>query len=183
MLKGTTKNIHDLTAGEIDRMFTLMDTYYEGMKREKFIRDLNEKNGVIILTGENGEIQGFSTYLFIQTVYQDRKIATLFSGDTIISREYWGSQALVKSYAFLLYRLIEENKGKLRYWFLISKGFRTYMPLPLHFKIFYPSLGVETPPFEKGLIEYLANMKYKAYFNPQTGIIEYCSRNSRCVAI
>ena len=59
------------------------------------------------------------------------------------------------------------------FWFLISKGYRTYLYLPLFFHEFYPRVDAPTPPFERELIATLGTLKYPGDFNPATGVIEF----------
>ena len=59
------------------------------------------------------------------------------------------------------------------FWFLISKGYRTYLYLPVFFHAFYPRVGAPTPRFERELIDRLGALKYPRDFNPRTGVIEF----------
>jgi len=51
------------------RMFTLMTSHYENVKHEKFLHDLAEKDGVLLLYDETGEIQGFTTFLLMEFAF------------------------------------------------------------------------------------------------------------------
>jgi|YNPNPStandDraft_1061719.scaffolds.fasta_scaffold09214_6 hypothetical protein len=175
MLTGTLRPVSSLTEGDKARMYDIMVRHYAGVDREVFLRDMSEKDGVILLLSEDGAIQGFSTYLFMRTAYQGDPIAALFSGDTIIEKDSWGSPALFRAFGKLLYEFMTENRGAKTYWFLITKGFRTYLLLPLFFRRFYPRHDAETPPYEKGLIEHLANLKYNGFFDSDRGIITAAS--------
>ena len=156
-------------------MLGIMNAHYANVSEEAFHRDLAEKDGVLSLVDEEGRIQGFSTYVFLHTTYEGNSITALFSGDTIIHNAHWGSQALFSTFGRLLSRLVEEHPGTRHYWFLITKGFRTYLMLPLFFKEFYPRHDRDTPHYEAGLIRHLAEKKYRGQFDPQRGIIAACS--------
>ena len=171
MLAGTLRDIASLQAEEKDRMHDIMVRHYADVHRDAFQHDLAEKDGVILLSDEADRIQGFSTYLFMHTEYRDDPIVALFSGDTIVDREFWGSPALFNTFGRLLFKLMHDNPGKKAYWFLITKGYRTYLMLPLFFNVFYPRHDMETPAYEAGLIEHLANMKYNGQFDASRGII------------
>jgi hypothetical protein len=171
MLRGTLQDIPSLTGEDRDTMYRIMVRHYANVSRTAFDKDLSEKDGVLALFDEEDRIQGFSTYLFIRSTYRGDPITSLFSGDTIIDKQYWGTQALFSTFGRLLYKLMEDNPGRKTYWFLITKGFRTYLMLPLFFKTFYPRCDVETPDYEKGLIEHLANKKYNGQFQRERGII------------
>ncbi len=171
MLRGTMQEISSLTETDKQDMLWIMNRHYANVSEKMFLKDLSEKDGVLALLDEQGQIQGFSSYLFMQTTYRGDAITALFSGDTIIDNQYWGSQALFSSFGRLLFKLMDENRGRKTYWFLITKGYRTYLMLPLFFKNFYPRVDRETPPYERGLIEHLANAKYNGLFHPDRGII------------
>lgn len=171
MLTGELKAISSLTETDKERMYRIMLKHYAEVGHRSFLRDLEEKEGALVLHDEGGEIQGFSTYMSISTVYRGDEIAALFSGDTVIDKDHWGTQAIFNTFGRLLFRIMDENKGKRIYWFLITMGFRTYMMMPLFFKRFYPRHDEETPSFEKGLIEHLANLKYGGQFDRARAII------------
>ncbi|MFC1890307.1 hypothetical protein ACFL4G_11185 [Thermodesulfobacteriota bacterium] len=131
MLTGELKAISSLTETDKARMHGIMLKHYAEVRESSFLRDLEEKEGALILYDEEGRIQGFSTYMSIATVYRGDEIAALFSGDTVIDKDHWGTQALFNTFGRLLYRIMDENMGKKIYWFLITMGFRTYMMMPL----------------------------------------------------
>ncbi|MFC1890306.1 hypothetical protein ACFL4G_11180 [Thermodesulfobacteriota bacterium] len=171
MLTGELKAISSLTETDKARMHGIMLKHYAEVRESSFLRDLEEKEGALILYDEEGRIQGFSTYMSIATVYRGDEIAALFSGDTVIDKDHWGTQALFNTFGRLLYRIMDENMGKKIYWFLITMGFRTYMMMPLFFRTFYPRHDQETPAYEKGLIEHLARLKYDDRFDKERAII------------
>jgi len=171
MLIGELKAISSLTEKDRERMYRIMLKHYAAVERRSFLEDLEEKDGALVLHDEDGKIQGFSTYLSISTVYRGDDVAALFSGDTVIDKDHWGTQALFSTFGRLLHRIMDENHGKKIYWFLITMGFRTYMMMPLFFKRFYPRHDEETPSYEKGLIEHLANLKYSGHFDHERAII------------
>lgn len=55
-LKGQIFNIRNLSKQNIARMFNLMDTFYENMDLNIFIKDLNDKDSCLVLFDENGII-------------------------------------------------------------------------------------------------------------------------------
>jgi hypothetical protein len=107
----------------------------------------------------------------MRTTFRGDPVTALFSGDTIIDNEYWGSQALFNTFGRILYKLMDEHRGRKTYWFLITKGYRTYLMLPLFFRTFYPRFDEPTPPYEQGLIEHLAGEKYGNLYRKEQGII------------
>jgi hypothetical protein len=77
--------------------------------------------------------------------FDGRDMRILFSGDTIIMKEYWGSMALSLLFGELMIRLLKEYEDKEIYWMLISKGLRTYKYLPSFFLEYYPCSDKPTP--------------------------------------
>jgi hypothetical protein len=57
------------------------------------------------------------------------------------------------------------------YWFLISKGYKTYRYLPLFFREYYPRHATPTPPWAKSVIDVLGRQKYPRAYDPTAGII------------
>lgn len=144
-----------LTAAEKDAMFALMDAVYLGVTRDRFERDLAGKDECIVLRAATGELAGFSTQRFLTVDVDAARAAPLlggpatgrvnvdgvFSGDTVIHPAHWGSPALFQAFA----RRYITDDGPPRWWFLISKGHRTYRMLPTFFQRFWPNRHEPTP--------------------------------------
>ena len=167
MLTGSLIGVNEISSR--DALFHLMTRHYDNMDRVKFDSDLDEKDGLIILEDEAGEVRGFSTYQLFSTVYDDRRITVLFSGDTVIERTSWGDTTLFRAFGKLLCRSMRESTDL--YWFLITKGVRTYQMLPLFFRSFYPSVDAMTPVHITGLIRHLSQLKFPRHFDTESGII------------
>ena len=86
----------DLTIREEKEMFLLMDTFYDHMNEDIFLDDLNKKHYCILLKNKAGEIMGFSTQQILSFEIDGESIHGVFSGDTIIHKDYWGSMELFK---------------------------------------------------------------------------------------
>jgi hypothetical protein len=168
MLKGSLVSIDEIT--DRDVLYALMIRHYAQVDRVSFEADLEEKDGAITLRDDLGMIRGFSTYQFMHLHYLGREITVLFSGDTVIDRAFWGDSALFRTFGKLLYRTL--NSTDELYWFLISKGIRTYQILPLFFNRFYPSVAEETPIKIASLIHHLAELKYPGSFEVRSGVIK-----------
>jgi hypothetical protein len=154
-----------------DRLLALHSQSYDGVDPERFLSDLSEKQWVILLRAR-GEIVGFSTQKALDVTVLDRPVRALFSGDTIVHPDYWGEQALVRAWCRLAGRLKAATQGRPLYWFLISKGHRTYLYLPTFFREFWPRRGCPTPGFEAELIRVLGRTKYPREFDPMSGRVE-----------
>lgn len=126
-----------LSAGQRKEMFDLMAAHYDEVAWPRFLNDLSGKDEVILLQGEGGKIWGFSTLAWNPGGW-DGGEDFVFSGDTIIAREAWGSQELVKAFCRRA-GVWQAERGRKLFWLLISKGHRTYLYLPLFARRFFPS--------------------------------------------
>lgn len=170
--------VHELTETQVREMLHLMQTYYLNVARDQFIRDMKEKDVVIVLH-ENGVIQGFSTWVRFCHDLEGKQVNVIFSGDTIIERKHWHSLVLPLAWGRLMLSVLTECSQEL-YWLLISKGYKTYRFLPVFFREFYPSCLKETPPFEKALLCSLAQRRFGQRFDPESGVLR-ASKEAQCL--
>jgi hypothetical protein len=144
--------------------------HYDGVSGERFLADLRAKQWVILLT-DHGKLCGFSTQVLFDHCLAGRRARVLFSGDTIIDKDYWGSLALPLAWGRLMLSLHAAEPAAGLYWLLTSKGYKTYRFLPVFFHEFYPCCTGETPAFEKALLASVASEKFGKRFDPGTGIL------------
>ena len=170
-MKGTVVKITDLTADEIDAMFALMDEFYENMDRAVFEHDLFAKDYCIILRNDEERIVGFTTQKVMTVNVDGNEIHGMFSGDTIIHKDYWGDTELFRVWAQFWFPFAEQYDEF--YWFLICKGYKTYRILPLFWREFYPSYKAAIPEYEKKIIDAYASLLYPDEYDPTTGVIGY----------
>lgn len=123
-----------------------------------------------------GRVRGFSTQKIIPAVVQGRPILALFSGDTIIDPAFWGDQELIRGWCRFAGRVRAANPGTPLYWLLISKGYRTYLYLPLFFTRYYPNPTALTPAFEQDVIDSVATQKFGHCYQRATGTLEFPER-------
>ena len=169
-----------LSPKERDQMFALLDRYYEGVGRATFDADLAEKQWVILLLDPATDaLCGFSTQVVLDVAVAGRRVKALFSGDTIIARERWGDSALAHTWGQFALRLIDRLADTELYWFLISKGYKTYRFLPLFFHEFYPRHDVTTPRWAKEVVDALGRHKYPATYEPAAGVVRASGAKDR----
>ncbi len=162
-----------LTSKQKDEMFMLMDMHYANAIRSEFELDLAEKNLAIVLINlDDGNIIGFSTQKIFNFQWDEEQIRVVFSGDTIIKKEFWGSMILTLGFSKMMLNIMEENKTKKLYWMLITKGFRTYKFLPVFFNEFYPDIKTETPSKMQQLMNQLGKFKFGNQYFAENGIIK-----------
>jgi hypothetical protein len=162
----------DLSPADRDDMYAVMNRHYENVWRAQFDADLSEKDWIIRLTEEGtGRLCGFSTQRLLSLSVDGRPVRVVFSGDTIVAREHWGTTALPVAWGRLAFSIMEQHPAKELYWFLISKGFRTYRFLPLFFNEFYPRHDRDTPLEVRAVIDAVAQVKYPGRYDQTTGLI------------
>lgn len=173
-LRGEIKSVDTLSRDEKNRMFQLMNIYFYGVTKDNFNKDLQEKDWVIVLYDNlAGQIQGFSTLMFMQETVCGIPIKAVFSGDTIINKDYWGETTLAKIWLEFIYSLKQKYGDTKLFWFLITMGYKTYRYLPVYCKKFYPHCDEETPEFEKRVLDALAFKKFGLAYNSKSGIIHF----------
>lgn len=171
MLKGTVKPVKEYTEEEISAMYVLMAEFYDNTDETVFRRDFSAKDYCLSLQNEEGKIVGFTTQKVMEISVDGKPVHGMFSGDTIIHKEYWGDIELFRVWARFWFDYAEKY-GEF-YWFLICKGYKTYRILPLFWTEFCPRAGKETPSYEKSIIDAYASALYPDEYNPASGVIEY----------
>src|SRR5688500_11984751 len=171
VLKARCVSINALRQAQIEAMFLLFTEYYDQVSYSQFQTDLRGKDHVFLLCDPSGEIRGFSTIVAIHAEREGRPVRGLFSGDTVVHKDYWGSGAL--GVAFLKYLFLQKLSRPFEplYWFLISKGYRTYLMMANNFAEHYPRYEQPTPPDMQALIDRFALILYPDRYDPALGTI------------
>lgn len=186
-LIGTIKTINELSTIEKEQCFDVLTKHFNGIEKQNFDKDLNEKDYIILLNAQDDQnktdnpyyIKGFSTVKIIYTTYDQQSYGIVFSGDTIIDQEYWGTTVLPKMWTKLTFKLKSTEPNKKWYWFLISSGYKTYRFLPVFFKTFYPRYDQETPTFIKLLMDQIASDRFGDDYDQSTGVIMFSHSTER----
>lgn len=173
-LQGRVVRANELNKDQRSQMYLLMDLFYERMSWSSFERDLSEKDYCILLENEEGIIRGFSTQQILSFTAGGKNVHGVFSGDTIIHRDDWGGQALFKVFAGFFFAYGEQWEHF--YWFLISKGYKTYKMLPTFFREFYPDYRCGTPEKFKQLMHAFGRLKYPREYDEKSGVVVYGSK-------
>jgi hypothetical protein len=87
----------DLTPSQVEEMFQLLAEHFDGVTQEQFNRDLMEKNRVILLLRDN-RLVGFSTLLAYAATFEGETLNVIYSGDTIVAPEAWGTTTLPRAW-------------------------------------------------------------------------------------
>lgn len=163
----------ELGSSAIKRMYQLMEQNYNCVTEESFTYDLSNKELVGILSDADGIIQGFTTFAVNPANTGTYTYNILFSGDTIISPQYWGTQELAKGWCKTVGGLIAGDPDKKWYWFLMSKGHRTYMYLPLFFEKYFPASDNTEEDDLFPIVDRCARAMYGDCWKPKLGVISF----------
>lgn len=175
MLRAVTLQTSALDTGNLAWMYRLLAAHYDAVEYERFTTDLMEKDWVILLLDPEGTIQGFTTFMSygIEHPTKNTPLRILYSGDTIIDRRHWGSQAL----AFEWIRHAGREKAQYPqvplFWFLISKGPRTYRYLSAFSRQYWPHHARRTPYDVSELMHALAVERFGPYYRPEQGVVHF----------
>ncbi|MGZ3789115.1 MAG: hypothetical protein ACXVLQ_11365 [Bacteriovorax sp.] len=172
-LVAKTIKVGSLYESQIVEMFSLFELSYENISFDRFQHDLKAKSRVILLFDKNKKIQGFSTLFDFDFFHNKKNYRILYSGDTLISPDYWGTSALTMEFLRNIILLKVRYPTRPVWWFLISKGYKTYLLLANNFINYYPRFDRETPLEYQSLLQELSEKLYPGKFNKKTGIIEF----------
>jgi len=163
----------DLSITHVQAMFRIFNENFDGASMDIFERDLRSKNWVILLQdGETHELEGFSTLALYETEFNGQPLSVVYSGDTIIRREYWGTPELPRSW---IHTVLEKSANMTQplYWLLISSGYKTYRFLTVFYQEFFPRYDQPTPPEMQAIMEHLARQRFGLDYHCEAGVVRF----------
>lgn len=169
----------ELDARRVAEMYALFETYYADVSRRRFDADLADKSHAILLLSPQGRVVGFSTVRWYAFEIDGGIEHAVFSGDTIIDRPWWGSQRLAAEFCRLAGRFKARHPDRPLWWFLISKGHRTYRYLPAFAHRFFPSPDVPTPAPIRARLDRLARQRFGDAYDAARGVIAFAQPHGR----
>lgn len=173
-LQGRIVDVTLLSKEQINSMWAIFTKYYDSVSELSFKKDLNEKNYAILLIDKADEsIKGFSTVQVLSHSMGNKKAQIIYSGDTILEKEYWGSKVLHNTFLKLVLKLKIQKPFTPLYWFLISKGYKTFLLLAKNVKDYWPNMEGGTPAFEQSLLEELCQKKFPDSWKPELGVLKF----------
>jgi hypothetical protein len=160
--------IDDATRAE---MYALFASQFSGVPAAEFLRDLDEKNWVLLLRGDDGDLTGFSSLHVYRTTVGARELTVVYSGDTVVDVNTWSDSALSYYWMGAVDFLQQYYETDRLYWFLLVSGYRTYRFLPVYSEFFYPRYDEPTPADVQEIIDALALARFGDRYDRQTGIV------------
>ena len=153
-------------------MYHLLARYFDGVSRPQFERDLAEKTWVVRLY-RDGQLVGFTSLLVRDAEFDDEKLTAIYSGDTIMSPEAWGTPALARAWIAAVNRVRSAQPDRRCYWLLLTSGYRTYRFLPVFWRNFYPRWDAQTPGDVTELMTHLAQQQYGDRYDGKSGLVRF----------
>lgn len=171
-LTATVRARETLLDADVEHMYALFERYYDATTAQQFRADLAAKSHVIELR-EGTALRGFSTIALIDFACGGAARRAVFSGDTIIDHRYWGEQTLPLAFCRFAGQVHASAPHLPLYWFLISKGYRTYRYLPAFAQHYYPRADTQTPPDEQTCLDRLAQLCFGACYTAARGVVHF----------
>ena len=162
----------DLTPDDRAAMFALMDSHFEGVSPDVFDRDLDEKDCVLQIV-RDGALVGFSTLQVYSTMCAGCSTNVIYSGDTIVSPEAWGTPVLARGWIALVRAIQATRPDEPWYWLLLSSGFRTYRFLPVFWRDFWPRHDRMPDDGSRVMASTLARERFNGCYDEQTGVVRF----------
>lgn len=158
---------------QLKEMYAIYAQYYENTNFPLFLKDFSNKHGaILIFHPKTARIVGFSTMAVHQFEFGHQRYTFVFSGDTVIEREFWGTRALQASFAKLLIKLRFQYPMDEFYWLLISKGYKTYLLMANNNYTYYPNLENKHQHLAP-VVEYYCKKFFPQYYCELTKLLNF----------
>ncbi|MFY9179321.1 MAG: hypothetical protein WAO12_06015 [Venatoribacter sp.] len=172
-LKAKYHPISKISVVDVYQMYSIYSKYYMNTKWRIFLSDLSKKSGVFIIRRkDNKKIVGFSTVVNYPIFHEGKKSLGVFSGDTIIEREYWGSRVLQMAFYKYMVTLKILNPFQDLYWLLISKGFKTYLLMSNNVDKYFPSVDNNSPELAP-IVDNYCQALFHEYYDSKQRILDF----------
>jgi len=145
--------IKAVTVSNIKQMYDIYASYYENTSLDIFLNDLSKKSGVILVSRKaDDKIVGFSTQTFFDIKVDGKRVRGTFYRRLIIER--------IKR-PFTPF-----------YWFLISKGYKTYLLLTNNFYNYYPNVNGKDEKYRR-ITEQYCEQLFPEYFDKDKMLLDF----------
>jgi len=151
-------------------MFDLLERNFSGVDYPTFVRDLEEKNWVVLIEDARSRVLGFTTLNLYDSHAPGFPIQVVCSGDTIVGPTARWTTLLGRTWLTAVLRM---RSGLPLYWLLICSGYRTYRHLPVCFEEFYPRYDASTSELASTLMDRLAFERWGSMYDAGQGIVRF----------
>lgn len=179
-LKGAIVRRDGLTELQRSQMLSLMQLCYAGVSAERFAKDLEEKQYVILMSvRRTGELVGFSTLRVAEGLMGGQPVELVFSGDTVIHPDHWGQKELQVQFSrFTAWRRLRRPLRPLL-WMLLSGGYKTYLLSVNNFPRTIPRYDWEPPAERVAFMHELATRWFGSQYDPERGTLRFEGQHYR----
>ncbi|QER39594.1 hypothetical protein F2A31_07655 [Acinetobacter suaedae] len=158
---------------QLKTMYSIYEQYYENTKFSIFVEDFKKKSGaILIFNSKTDQIVGFSTVAVQHFYFEGKDYTVLFSGDTVILREYWGTRTLQSAMLKFMMKLRVKYPFNELYWLLISKGYKTYLLLANNYYVYYPNIKDDNQHLAAVVEHYCENF-FSEYYDKKVGLLNF----------
>ena len=166
--------VNKITNENVQVMHSVFVKYYHNADYKTFVKDLKKKTGAILLKRiDDGTIVGFSTIGLIEKTIDNKKCLGLFSGDTVIEKEYWGMPNLQTAFLRFLIKTRIKNPTVNFYWFLITKGYKTYLLMANNWLYYYPRYDKKNDEKRKNIVKTFSDHLFEGVYDEKTGLLKF----------
>jgi len=181
-LVASTRRVDSLDAATRAAMWELYARYYARVDEARFFADLDEKDDVVIVRdARDRSVQGFTTLRAYTQEVGGRRVRVVFSGDTVIATPYQGQSALQVAFVRYVVGLVVRHREPV-WWFLISKGYKTYLLMSRNFLEYWPRHERATSADGQALIDGLARARFGDAYRPELGVVRFAPPGPRLIA-
>ena len=171
MLNAEVVPVGRLTPDDRARLFAIHARHYEAVDEATFAGDLATKQWVVLVRDGADTVCGFSTLRTFAVAFRGRVVRLIYSGDTVIARTHWGSQALPLRWIEFAGRIKSGAPDTPLFWLLTTKGDRTYRYLAAFAHRFHPDWRAPTPGWAEELGALVGKAAFGARFDPGAGVV------------
>jgi len=161
-------------------MLGLMHLCYEGVSASRFGADLDAKQFVILLFARaSGDLVGFSTLRLTPERLEGRAVDVVYSGDTVIHPDHWGSKTLQAAFGRFLFARKLHRPWRPCLWLLLSGGYKTYLMMVNHFPRSFPSRRYDATPERRRFLHDLATRWFGDQYDAARGVVRFSADHYR----
>jgi hypothetical protein len=174
-LSARFRRVDSISPMELQQMHTLFSRFYENADLKKFVEDISEKSGVILVREktETATIRGFSTVKQVELDDRGKRAVGVFSGDTIMHPDYWGDRSLKDGFVRYMLSVKARMPRTTVYWLLISKGYKTYLLLANNFVDYYPRHDGPADPRLASIVDQYCRELFPKAYNATTRVLDF----------
>jgi hypothetical protein len=155
------------------RMFDLMADHFLDAGRPMFDADLDEKDEVLLVEVEEGDLAGFTTFGYREMDTEAGSLLVVYSGDTILRRQDRDRSDLHAHWARHVFQLVDRSTVPV-WWLLICSGYKTFRYMPAFFRDYYPPVhaaGTHGDASMKRLRDTIASQWFGDRYDPERGVV------------